>query len=103
MRDKQRYVLVEMADMEGPEKDVNENEFWISFSRELMKCVGEANYHKINPKFVKSVNKKAFVVRSSLEGTSDFVLATSLMKRLDNSDAAFYTLKSSGTIRALLH
>ncbi len=97
MREKHRYLLVESsAPIKGDEKS-----FTNALYRELIRCIGEMNYHNVNPRVVKLLGEKRFIIKSSLEGTGQLVLAFALIKRLNDSDVAFYTLKSSGTIKAL--
>ncbi|MCW6160531.1 MAG: Rpp14/Pop5 family protein [Candidatus Micrarchaeales archaeon] len=98
MRDKQRYVLVESNIPIGSDERALSD----SVSREVIRCIGEMNYHRVNPKMMKILGEKRFIMRSSLEGAGQLVLALSLIKRLNGSDIAFYTLKTSGTIKTLL-
>lgn len=98
MRDKQRYLLVET----NFRISEDERELAGSLGRELIRCIGEASYHKVNPKLMKILGSNRFIMKSSLEGMSQLILAFSLVKRMNNADAAFYTLKTSGTIRTLL-
>jgi RNase P/RNase MRP subunit POP5 len=48
------------------------------------------------------VDESRFVIKSSLEGTGKLILAFALIKKVGETETAFYTLKSSGTIKALL-
>ncbi len=97
MRDKKRYLLVETtAKINGDPK-----EFGNTLYREIIRCIGESSYHIVNPKLVKMVGENRFVIKSSLEGTGQLILAFALMKRIGETETAFYTLKSSGTIKAL--
>lgn len=97
MRDKKRYVLVE-ASVKISE---DERSFSNSLYKELIRCIGEINYHKVNPRVMKLVGEKRFIIRSSLEGTGQLVLAFALIKKINNTEMSFYTLKSSGTIKAV--
>ncbi|MGC8649280.1 MAG: Rpp14/Pop5 family protein [Candidatus Micrarchaeia archaeon] len=97
MKNKIRYVLVESTfDI------VNESLFWRSLSRELIRCIGELNYHKVNPKLMGLINSKNFVVRAELKGINMLILSLALIKNIDNKEVAFYTLKTSGTLKALM-
>ncbi len=98
MRDKHRYLLVEMSN----ETQLNDREFYALLSRELIRCIGEMHFHKVNPWFMKFVGKRSFILKSSLDGVNSLTLALALIKRLNTEPMAFYTLKSSGTIKALL-
>lgn len=98
IREKHRYLLVEMSN----ETQLNEKEFYALLSRELSRCIGEIHFHKVNPRFMKFANPKSFVIRSSLEGMGSLTLAFAMIKRLNTEPMSFYTLNSSGTIKALL-
>ncbi len=98
MKDKQRYILVETSG----ELSEDERAFSFALSKEIVRCVGEMRTHHINPKLTKIVDKRHFVIKSSLSGVNDLILALALIKRVNDRDMAFYTIKSSGTIRALL-
>ena len=77
-------------------------EFWNALSREMLRCIGEINYHRVNPKFERFVGKNRFIIKTTVPGASQVVLSMALIKNLDGEEIAFYTLKTSGTIRALL-
>ena len=97
MRDKKRYLLVETtAKIEGDPKS-----FGAMLYREIIRCIGESSYHRVNPRLVKLIGENHFIIKSSLEGTGQLILALALIKRIGDTDTAFYTLKSSGTIKAL--
>ncbi len=98
MRDKQRYLLIEMSKAATSD----EKGFSYDLYRELVRIIGEINYHKVNPKFIKFSGERRFVIKSSLAGVNQMILAFALIKRINNTDIAFYTLKSSGTIKALM-
>jgi len=98
IREKHRYLLVEMSG----ETKLNEKEFYALLARELIRCIGEMNFHRVNARFMKFTSSKSFVIRSSLEGIGSLTLAFALIKRLSAEPLSFYTLKSSGTIKALL-
>lgn len=97
MRDKRRYLLVETSG----KITYDEKTFSNAVQKELLRCIGEINYHKVNPKFMKLVDDNHFIIRSSLDGIGQLVLAFSLIKKTGDAEMSFYTLKSSGTIRAV--
>ena len=99
MREKHRYILVESA-VEVPEEA--RKGFEVELSRELMHNIGEVHYFRANMRIVKHVGLRRFVIRCSLERHNDVIVALSFIKRIGGADTGFYTLKSSGTIRALL-
>jgi RNase P/RNase MRP subunit POP5 len=97
MRDKKRYLLVESTIPLG----TDERSFSHSLYKEIIRCIGETSYHKINPKFMKFVSDNRFIIKSGLSGAGQLVLAFALIKKIDTKETGFYTLKSSGTIKAL--
>ncbi len=98
MRDKKRYLLVETSSGFS----MSERDLASALYKEIIQCIGESDYHKVNPRLTKIIDDNKFIIKSSLEGTSKLVLAFALIKRLNGTETAFYTLKSSGTIRALI-
>ncbi len=96
IRSKRRYVLVESyGAIDNPEL------FQKRLMASLLQVVGESNFFKLNPKIMGFVDGKRFIVKTSLEGMRQLILALSFITKLDGADAAFYTLGASGTILAL--
>lgn len=96
MRDKRRYLIVESCNaIDNPEI------FQRRLMSALLQVVGESNFFKLNPKIMKMVDERRFIIRASLEGMRPLVLALSFITRLDGAETAFYTLGASGTILAL--
>ena len=98
IREKRRYILVESG-FEVGEHD--RESFAYGLYDGLLRCLGETGYHRVNPKVVDFVGSNRFIMRSSLSGAGSLVAARALLKRVNGKEAYFYTLKSSGTIRAL--
>jgi RNase P/RNase MRP subunit POP5 len=99
MRRKIRYILTESA---KPIPEGDRSQFEHQLYRAMLHAIGELSYHKTNPKIIKFIDDKRFILRCSLEGYKAALLALAIIKKLDEKEAAFYTLKSSGTIKALL-
>ena len=99
MKEKRRYILVKYS---GGVAQEAAQEFEHGLYRELLKMLGELHYADANPKLAKMLEDGYFVQRSSLSGASDCILALSMIKKLNGEDAFFYTIKSSGTLKALL-
>ncbi|MDE1868772.1 MAG: hypothetical protein KGH60_02290 [Candidatus Micrarchaeota archaeon] len=98
MRPKHRYLLVESLN------EIHENErpmFEFRLYKELLHCIGEIAYHKVNPKIMKFIGNDRFVLKCELGGYEQLVLGLTFLKRLDGKETAFYTINASGTIRAL--
>jgi RNase P/RNase MRP subunit POP5 len=72
-----------------------------AFYKELSRTIGELDYNRINPRIIKYLGPKWFIIRVDNEGLQRAILALSLMRRLDTTEMGFYTLLSSGTIKAL--
>ncbi len=89
MRTKHRYILVESASYARRE----------ALQSELLRVIG-TDYHIVNPKILDIRGK--MVIRCSLAGMGKLTTALALIKSLDGKENAFYTIKSSGTIRALM-
>ncbi|MGC8571942.1 MAG: Rpp14/Pop5 family protein [Candidatus Micrarchaeia archaeon] len=97
MKDKMRYILVKTT------YNIDEDpEFFKNLNRELMREIGELNYADVNPKLMLVLNDNLFIMKVSLAGFSMLVSALSFIKKINNKQAAFYTIKSSGTIKALI-
>ncbi len=99
MRRKIRYILTESA---KPVTESDRPQFEQQLYRAMLHSIGELSYHRTNPKIMKFIDDKRFILRCSLDGYTNALLALSIIKKLDVKEAAFYTLKSSGTIKALL-
>lgn len=98
MRDKRRYILVESTTeiIESSKRD-----FENSFYRELLHNLGEINYFRANPKIVKFVGNKRFILKCSLAQYKETINAMTFIKHLNSKEIGFYTLNASGTISAL--
>ena len=96
MRDKRRYLIVESyRAIDNP--DIFQRRLMAA----LLQVVGESSFFKLNPKIMKIVDERRFMIRTSLEGMKPLLLALSFITRLDGAETAFYTLGASGTILAL--
>ena len=72
-----------------------------AFYNALMAQLGEAEYSRANPKVIKFLGNDLFILRVSLERYEQSIVAVTLAKSLGGKPIGFYTLKASGTIRAL--
>ncbi|MCL4389520.1 MAG: Rpp14/Pop5 family protein [Candidatus Marsarchaeota archaeon] len=99
IRQKHRYILVESSQKiaEG-----NLDAFSAALYEALLDYVGGLQYHKVNPKVVKLADDRHFIIKSNLSGCGSLIAALALIKNVSNEATYFYTLKTSGTIRALL-
>jgi len=99
MRPKSRYILVESSvQIEA----ANAQQFERQLYEALLRSIGELSYHEANPRIMKFLNERQFILKCGLQGYKSTILALSMIKRLEGAEIAFYTIKSSGTIRALL-
>ncbi len=99
IREKHRYLLVESAGGIPNDKAA----FSKALHKEIMVCFGQLHYFKGSFRIMEFLESDLFIIRSSLAEYENLIRAFALIKRLGNEEAAFYTLKSSGTIRALKH
>ncbi len=97
IREKHRYVLVEPSRSIGLER----YSFEKALKKELLSLIGQLEYNEVNPRVV-IFNGDNFVLRCRLKGYKKLIVALAMVKRIDNFEVGFYTLKSSGTIKALL-
>lgn len=88
--------MVESA-VQIPDKE----EFKRQFYRELLLVLGELGYHRVNPRIIKFLDSSRFIMKADLEGVSEAIRATALINRIGERNTAFYTIGSSGTIKAL--
>jgi RNase P/RNase MRP subunit POP5 len=96
MRTKQRYILVETS------KEVHDKHvFTERLYGSIIEIVGQLGYHKINPKVIDFASDDLFIIKADLSGVEELIRALTFLKRVDNADIAFFTLRSSGTLRAL--
>jgi len=98
MREKRRYILVEST-MEVAESATRE--FELELCKELLHNIGEISYFRANPKIVKFLDNRKFILKCNLAKYKDVVIALAFIKRLSGKEIGFYTLYASGTIRAL--
>gem|GEM_PF-3958444 len=80
------------ASMEGMENKLYNQLFY---------TIGSTEYSSVNPKII-STKGNNVLIRCSLVGVNKLILALTFIKSIDKSPIAFYTTKTSGTIRALL-
>jgi len=96
MRTKQRYLLVETSN------EVHEiHAFTEQLYKGIIEISGQLGYHKINPKVIEFAGNNLFIIKASLSGVGELIRALTFLKKVGNSEVAFFTLRSSGTLRAL--
>lgn len=91
VRVKHRYVLVESTDNAGSAA---------ALQTELLRQMGSMLYPMANPRVLDVGGR--LVIRCSLDGLGSLIVALSMIKSMDGRPAAFYTIRTSGTLRALL-
>jgi RNase P/RNase MRP subunit POP5 len=98
MRDKRRYISVMSSrPIAEPERRRFESELYSA----LLSQLGEAEYFKANPKIVKFTGKDRFMLKVMLERYEQSVIALTFVKSMSGKPIGLYTMKSSGTIKAL--
>ncbi len=98
IRNKKRYMMVETTS----ELKMDKEELDRALKQAVLLLVGQLGYYDISPKLVSLIDSKHFVVRCKLQGYERMLLASALIKKLGAAETGLYTLKSSGTIKALM-
>jgi|SRR5271154_3370468 len=98
MREKRRYILVESTISIA---DSAKREFELDLYKELMHNIGEVAYFRANPKVIKYLDEKRFVLKCNLVKYKETLIAITFIKKISGKEVGFYTLNASGTIRAL--
>ncbi len=96
MRTKRRYILVESLYGISDIRD-----FGKELSAGMISIIGQIRFHKSNLRVIEVIDDTHFILKADLDGYGDSVVALAMLKRLAGKECAFYTLKSSGTLRAL--
>lgn len=99
MKIKRRYILVESTD---PIAERERAQFDRALCEALLGQMGASCYPSANPKISGFVSDKRFVMRANLDGYDELVTALALTRRLNGRKTAFYALRNSGTLKALL-
>ena len=95
-RDKRRYLLIETT------RDIGgEEPFAKGLNREMMGIVGQLHYHEVNPKIIEFIDRRHFLLRVGHTREGDVIAALSMIKGVDGAAIGMFTLRSSGTLRAL--
>ena len=102
IREKHRYIMVEASENINAVGDEATNKrFENALYTALRAELGDISYFSVNPKLVLRQGSSVLVMRCSLKGFGSLVRAFALIKRFEGREMGFYTIKSSGTIRAL--
>lgn len=97
-RPKNRYLLVESSAL----LDTRDHVLAKRILDALVFEIGAVGFVKANPKIVHQVGDTAFILRVNRGYEDGVVLALSFIKEVGNVKVGFYTIKTSGTIRALI-
>lgn len=95
---KNRYVLVESS---AP-VDTREAATASYLNDAIAAEMGHVRYLEANPKLVYQVNPSSFIVRVNRGYEKELILSLAFIKEVGGSKVGFYTLNTSGTVRALL-
>jgi RNase P/RNase MRP subunit POP5 len=99
VRVKHRYLLIETSAPFDEDSDFGVRAKDM-LQKELMLQIGHSLYHTVNPKVI-SMKSNILTLKCSLHGLSNLIVALAMIKSIDGKSIAFYTIKSSGTLRAL--
>lgn len=97
LKRKSRYVMIEAS----RPLDVTDKLAWSQLRADISKFIGEKEYLDANPFLAEQTDERKFIIRVSRGSEKAIVLAFSFIKLFNNQEIGFYTLKTSGTIRAL--
>lgn len=97
-KQKNRYVLVEATEPVGEADRAIADGMMAGILREM----GAVAYLDANPKIVSRQGDRFFVIRVNRGYEGILALALSFVKEAGGTKIAFYTLKTSGTIRKIL-
>lgn len=98
MRDKRRYLTIMQS---RPVLEAERPSFEASLYSALLTQLGEAEYFKANPKIMKFLDSDRFMLRVSLDRYEQAIVAVTFVKSIGGRPIGLYTLKASGTIKAL--
>ncbi|MCL4403131.1 MAG: Rpp14/Pop5 family protein [Candidatus Marsarchaeota archaeon] len=99
IKEKRHYLLVECT------KSINANagrDFGSALQDELLRCIGEIDYHVVNPKYERSEGSSRFIISGTVEGMSKLIVALAMIKKVNGIGMAMFTLKRSGTVTGLM-
>lgn len=98
MRDKRRYIfVVSSRTIAEPDQKRFEAELYSA----MMTQLGEAEYFKANPKVVKFKGRDHFVLKVMHDRYEESIVALTFIKSIGSKPIGLYTVKSSGTIKAV--
>jgi len=98
MREKRRYILVMSS---RPVSEPERKRFEAELYSALLSQLGEAEYFMANPKVVKFIGKDRLILKVMLERYEESIVALTLIRSMAGKPIGLYTLRSSGTIKAL--
>lgn len=97
IKEKRHYLLVECTEDISAMRDFDRE-----LQAELLKCIGEMNYHEVNPKFERNEGSSRFIISGTVVGMGRLIVALSMIKRIGGAGMAMFTLKRSGTVTGLM-
>ncbi len=95
-RAKRRYILVRSS------APINAITIQYRLGDSLLSFMGAEEYANAMPKVVKQMDDNTFIMRVNRGSERKLVLALSFIKNLGSGPLGFYTLRTSGSIAALL-
>lgn len=99
MREKRRYIHILSS---RPVLEQERKRFEAELYSALMSQLGEAEYFKANPKIIKFNGRDKFILKVMHERYEQSIVALTLIKSMSGKPIGFYTMKSSGTIKAVV-
>jgi RNase P/RNase MRP subunit POP5 len=96
-RHKNRYILVESSDILNTRQYDTASSLMSAFHSQ----VGNVGFSEMSPKLMHQVNDRVFIMRINRDHERKAVLALAFIKSVGNRKIGLYTIRISGTIRAL--
>ena len=97
-RPKNRYLLVESSAPLNTADRILADQVLAAVAFEL----GAIGYVKANPKIVHQAGDRSFIIRVNRGHEDALVLALSFVKKIGDARVGLYTIRTSGTIRAMI-
>ncbi len=94
---KNRYILVETS---SP-IDLSNRGVFEEVASKLKSYLGEHAFMESNPQIISKLDEKNFIMKVTRGTEKQLFLALSFLKGVNDKEIGFYTLRTSGTVRAI--
>ena len=97
MKRKYRHILVNSKS----DANLSDKRYEMQIRDAFLDFLGEEKFVHANPHVEKAIDKRNFIIGCTRGSEGDVILALAFIKSIGNEKNAFYTLKTSGTIKGL--